>query len=84
MCRYGTSGHGLVGMVVMGGRLDLMILEVFSNLNNSLISAKWKCRGKLRRYNTSIKFQQRDRSSIHTHLKDYKFFNSHIVHAFLN
>ena len=32
MCRYGTSGHGLVGMVVLGWRLDLMILEVFSNL----------------------------------------------------
>jgi len=29
--RYGTSGHGLVGMVVLGGWLDLMILEVFSN-----------------------------------------------------
>jgi len=25
-------GHGLVGMVVLGGWLDLMILEVFSNL----------------------------------------------------
>ena len=31
-CRCGTSGHGLVGMVVLGGWLDLMILEVFSNL----------------------------------------------------
>jgi len=32
MCRYGTSGHGLAGMVVLGWWLDLMILEVFSNL----------------------------------------------------
>jgi len=32
MCRYGTSGHGLVGMVVLDEWLVLMILEVFSNL----------------------------------------------------
>jgi len=32
MCRCGTSGYGLVGMVVLGGWLDLMILKVFSNL----------------------------------------------------
>jgi len=32
MCRCGTSGYGLVGMVVLGGWLDLMILEVFFNL----------------------------------------------------
>jgi len=31
-CRCGTSGHGLAGMVVLGWQLDLMILEVFSNL----------------------------------------------------
>jgi len=31
-CRCGTSRYGLVGMVVLGGWLDLMILEVFSNL----------------------------------------------------
>jgi len=31
-CRCGTSGHGLVRMVVLGGWLDLMILEVFFNL----------------------------------------------------
>jgi len=37
MCRYGTSGHGLAGMVLLGGWLDLMILEVFSNLNDSMI-----------------------------------------------
>jgi len=37
MCRCGTFGQGLVGMVVMGWRLDLMILEVFSNLNDSMI-----------------------------------------------
>ena len=36
-CRCGISGHGLVGIVVLGGRLDLMILEVFSNLNDSMI-----------------------------------------------
>ena len=28
----GTSGYGLIGMVVLGWQLDLMILEVFSNL----------------------------------------------------
>jgi len=32
MYRYGTSGYGLVGIAVLGGWLDLMILEVFSNL----------------------------------------------------
>ena len=37
MCRYGTSGHGLADTVVLGGRLDLMILEVFSHLNDSVI-----------------------------------------------
>jgi len=37
MCRCGTSGYGLAGMVVLGWQLDLMILEVFSNLNNSVI-----------------------------------------------
>jgi len=31
-CRYGISGYGLAGMVVLGGWLDLIILEVFSNL----------------------------------------------------
>jgi len=31
MCRCGTLGYGLVGMVVLGGWLD-SILEVFSNL----------------------------------------------------
>jgi len=36
-CRCGTSGHGLAGMVVLGGQLDLMILEVFSNLNDFMI-----------------------------------------------
>ena len=34
--RYGTSGHSLADMV-LGWRLDLMILEVFSNLNDSVI-----------------------------------------------
>ena len=37
MCRYGSSGHGLVGMVVLGWWLDLIILEVVSNHNNSMI-----------------------------------------------
>ena len=32
MCRCGAWGHGLAGIVVVGGWLDLMILEVFSNL----------------------------------------------------
>jgi len=32
MCRCGTSGYNFVGTVVLGGWLDLMILEVFSNL----------------------------------------------------
>jgi len=36
-CRYGTSGYGLVGMAVLGGWLDLMILEVFSKLNDFMI-----------------------------------------------
>jgi len=32
MCRCGTSGYDLAGMVMLGGWLDLMILEVFSTL----------------------------------------------------
>ena len=36
-CRCGTLEYGLVSMVVLGGWLDLMILEVFSNLNDSMI-----------------------------------------------
>jgi len=36
-CRCATSGCSLVGVVVLGGWLDLMILEVFSNLNDSMI-----------------------------------------------
>jgi len=35
--RYGTSGYGLVGTVLLGRWWDLMILEVFSNLNDSMI-----------------------------------------------
>jgi len=31
-CTCGTSGYGLAGTVVLGGWLDLVILEVFSNL----------------------------------------------------
>ena len=37
MCRCGTEGHVLVGMVVMGWWLDEIILELFSNLNDSVI-----------------------------------------------
>jgi len=36
-CRCGPSEYGLAGMVVLGGWLDSMILEVFSNLNDSMI-----------------------------------------------
>jgi len=32
MCRCDTSGYGLVGMVLLGGWLGSMILDVFSNL----------------------------------------------------
>jgi len=35
-CSYCTSGHGLSDMVVLGGWLDLMILEVFSKFNDSM------------------------------------------------
>ena len=31
-CRCGTLGHGLAGMVLLGGWLDFTILKVFSNL----------------------------------------------------
>ena len=37
MSRCGTSGHTLGGLGVLGWGLDLMILEVFSNLNDSVI-----------------------------------------------
>jgi len=33
-CRCATSGHGLAGIMVLGWRLDFMILEVFSDLND--------------------------------------------------
>jgi len=36
-CGCGTSGHGLAGTVVSGWWLDLMILEVSSNLDDCLI-----------------------------------------------
>jgi len=36
-CGRGTSGHGLAAVVVVGWRLDLMILEVFSNLSDATI-----------------------------------------------
>ena len=37
MCRYCILGHGLAGMVVMGWQMDLVISEVFSNLNDSVV-----------------------------------------------
>jgi len=36
-CRCGTAGHALAGLVALGGQLDLMNLEVFSNLDDSMI-----------------------------------------------
>ena len=35
-----TEGHGLVGNMVVGGQLDWMILEVFSNLGWKLYGCK--------------------------------------------
>lgn len=35
--RCGAEGQVLVGMMVMDWRLELMVLEVFSNINNSMI-----------------------------------------------
>ena len=35
--RCDTEGHGSVGMMGMGQQLGLMILVVFSNLNDSVI-----------------------------------------------
>jgi len=45
MCRSGTWGYVLVGMVVLGRWLDLMILEVFSNLwfYDSIPGVCYKC-----------------------------------------
>jgi len=37
MCRRGTSGQDLSGVVVLGWWLVLMILEIFSNFNDSMI-----------------------------------------------
>lgn len=37
-CGHGTLGLGFVAMVVLGWCLDWMILEVFSNLNDFMIS----------------------------------------------
>jgi len=36
MCRYGTSGCGLAGIVVVGWQFNLLILQVFSNPNDSM------------------------------------------------
>ena len=33
-CRYGTSGHGLAGVVLLGWQLDVMILAILSNLKD--------------------------------------------------
>jgi len=41
MRRCGTSGDGLAGMEVLGWQLGLMILEVFSNLYDSVILWFW-------------------------------------------
>jgi len=35
-CGHGTAGCVLAGMVGLGWRMDSMILEVFSNLNDSV------------------------------------------------
>jgi len=43
MCRCGTLGCDLVGMVLLGGWLDLMILEVFSNLWFCDLQTCWGC-----------------------------------------
>jgi len=37
MCGYDTSEHVLAGMVVLAWQLDLMILAVFSNLNDCIV-----------------------------------------------
>jgi len=50
VCRCGTSGHGLALMVVLGWLLDLMILEVFSNL--------WFYNSKI------LQFYEKDRDTI--------------------
>jgi len=42
MCRCGTLGHGLAGMVVLSWQFVLKSLEVFSNLNDSMIN-EWDC-----------------------------------------
>ncbi len=39
MCRHGTWEDGLVvDLAVLGLQLDLVILKVFSNLNDSVVS----------------------------------------------
>ena len=35
-CRHGPAGHGLAGMGVLGGWLEWVISEVFSNFNDSM------------------------------------------------
>lgn len=37
LSRCGSSQYGLAGMVVFSQKLNLMILEVFSGLNDSMI-----------------------------------------------
>jgi len=49
-CRCGTSGYGLVRMVVLGGWLDWTILEVFSNLwfyDSTIQQACWGVQSRL-------------------------------------
>ena len=41
----GTLGHGLARMGVLGGWLDLMVLEVFSNLSDDFVILKHKVQG---------------------------------------
>lgn len=52
-CGCGTWGHGLVVglVVVMGGCLDLMISEIFSNLNDSMVCKvePWEALGQIPR-----------------------------------
>ena len=41
----GTLGHGLAHMVGLGGWLDFMVLEVFSNLSDDFVILKHKVQG---------------------------------------
>jgi len=54
MCRYGTSGHGLIGMVL----LDWMVLEVFSNLDMVLYTLVPMCLQSICTSNVGFTFLQ--------------------------